>query len=102
MIRNIPNARIIFRIAQEMKYNNFSIVKVREAIKLITFLVVAGIYCYRHPERTGFYRFLFHYFEKFVTEYKHSFEREYGHFHPVIQDVVEKDLDRYLGGRSRY
>jgi len=47
----------------------------------------------RHPEHTVFYRVLFHYFEEFLKEYESRFEREYGYFRPIIQDVVEKYLD---------
>ncbi len=54
---------------------------------------MAGIYHQRHPERTVFYRVLFHYFDEFVVEYENRFEREYGYFRPVIQEVVEKYLD---------
>jgi len=39
------------------------------------------------------YRVLFHYFDEFVAEYENRFEREYGYFRPVIQEVVEKYLD---------
>ena len=49
---------------------------------------MAGIYRQRHPERTVFYRVLFHYFEEFVAEYEHRFEREYGYLRPVIQEIV--------------
>jgi hypothetical protein len=31
---------------------------------------MAGIYRQRHPERTVFYRVLFHYFDEFVAEYE--------------------------------
>jgi len=44
---------------------------------------VAGIYRKRHPERTVFYRVLFHYFEQFLSEYESRFEREYGYFHKI-------------------
>ena len=54
---------------------------------------MAGIYRQRHPERTVFYRVMFHYFEEFVSEYENRFEREYGYFRPVIKEVVEKYLD---------
>lgn len=54
---------------------------------------MAGVYHQRHPERTVFYRVLFHYFDEFVAEYENRFEREYGYFRPVIQEVVEKYLD---------
>jgi hypothetical protein len=54
---------------------------------------MAGIYRQRHPEHTVFYRVLFHYFERFLGEYEDRFEKEYGYFRPVIQDVVEKYLD---------
>jgi len=54
---------------------------------------VAGIYRQRHPEHTVFYQVVFHYFEEFLREYENRFEREYGYFRPIIQDVVEKYLD---------
>lgn len=54
---------------------------------------MAGIYRQRHPEHTVFYRVFFHYFERFLREYEDRFEKEYGYFRPVIQDVVEKYLD---------
>jgi len=38
---------------------------------------MAGIYRPRHPERTVFYRVLFHHFERFLAEYESRFEREY-------------------------
>ncbi len=40
------------------------------------------------PERTVFYRVLFHYFDSFLLEYENRFEREYGYLRPVIQEVV--------------
>jgi hypothetical protein len=46
-----------------------------------------------HPERTVLYRVLFHYFERFLMEYERRFEREYGHFRPVVREVVERYLD---------
>jgi ribosomal protein S27E len=54
---------------------------------------VPGIYRPRHPERTVLYRVIFHYFERFVTEYESRFERDYGYLRPVIKDVVERYLD---------
>jgi hypothetical protein len=54
---------------------------------------MAGIYRQRHPEHTVFYRVFFHYFERFLREHEDRFEKEYGYFRPVIQDVVEKYLD---------
>ena len=54
---------------------------------------MAGIYRQRHPERTVLYRVLFHYFERFLEEYEHRFEKEYGYLRPIIQDVVNKYLD---------
>jgi len=54
---------------------------------------MAGMYRQRHPERTVFYRVLFHYFEKFLSEYESRFEREYGFLRLVIKEVVEKYLD---------
>jgi len=35
-----------------------------------------------------FYRVLFHYFDEFVAEYENRFEREYGYFRPIIQEVT--------------
>ena len=52
-----------------------------------------GIYRKRLPEHTLFYRVFFYYFERFLREYEDRFEKEYGYFRPVIQDVVEKYLD---------
>lgn len=40
-----------------------------------------------------FYRVLFHHFERFLAEYETRFEREYGHFRPIIKEVVERYLD---------
>jgi hypothetical protein len=53
---------------------------------------MAGIYRQRHPEHTVFYRVFFYYFERFLREYESRFEKEYGYFRPVIQDVVERYL----------
>lgn len=54
---------------------------------------MAGIYRQRHPDHSVFYGVFFYYFEKFLREYEDRFEKEYGYFRPVIQDVVEKYLD---------
>ena len=54
---------------------------------------MAGVYRQRHPERTVLYRVLFHYFERFLEEYEHRFEKEYGYLRPIVQEVVEKYLD---------
>ena len=54
---------------------------------------MSRVYCPRHPERTVFYRVLFHYFESFLLEYENRFERHYGHLRSIIQEVV----DKYLG-----
>jgi hypothetical protein len=54
---------------------------------------VAGVYRPRHPERTVFYRVLFHYFDIFLSEYESRFEKEYGFFRPIIKEVVERYLD---------
>ena len=54
---------------------------------------MAGVYRQRHPERSVFYRVLFHYFESFLLEYESRFEREYGYFRPIIQEVVDHYLD---------
>ncbi len=52
-----------------------------------------GVYRPRHPERTVLYRVLFHYFDRFLTEYEQFFEKEYGFLRPVIKEVVERYLD---------
>jgi ribosomal protein S27E len=54
---------------------------------------VPGIYRPRHPERTVLYRVLFHNFDRFLTVYESRFEKEYGHFRPVVKEVVERYLD---------
>jgi len=54
---------------------------------------MSRVYCPRHPERTVFYRVLFHYFESFLLEYENRFERHFGHLRPIIQEVVDKYLD---------
>ncbi len=36
---------------------------------------------------------LFHYFDRFLTEYEGRFEKEYGFFRPIIKEVVERYLD---------
>lgn len=54
---------------------------------------MGGIYRQRHLEHTVFYRVFFYYFERFLREYEDRFEKEYGYFRPVIQEVVEKYLD---------
>jgi len=54
---------------------------------------VPGIYRPRHPERTALYRVLFHSVDRFLTAYESRFEKEYGHFRPVVKEVVERYLD---------
>ena len=54
---------------------------------------MSGVYRPRHPERTVLYRVLFHYFDRFLTEYEERFEKEYGFFRPIIKEVVERYLD---------
>jgi ribosomal protein S27E len=54
---------------------------------------VPGAYRPRHPERTVLYRVLFHYFDRFLTEYESCFEKEYGFLRPIIKEVVERYLD---------
>jgi len=54
---------------------------------------MAGVYCQQHPERTVLYRVLFHYFERFLEEYEHRFEKEYGYLRPIVENVVDKYLD---------
>lgn len=54
---------------------------------------MAGIYRPRHPERTVLYRVLFHYFDRFLSEYESRFEKEYGFLRPIVKEVVERYLD---------
>ncbi len=54
---------------------------------------MAGEYRPRHPERTVLYRVLFHHFERFLAEYESRFEREFGFFRPIVEEVVERYLD---------
>ncbi len=54
---------------------------------------MAGVYRPRHPERTAFYRVLFHYFDQFLAEYESRFEKEYGFFRQIVKEVVERYLD---------
>jgi ribosomal protein S27E len=54
---------------------------------------MTGVYQPRHPECTVLYRVLFHYLERFLSEYESRFERDYGYFRPIIKEVVEKYLD---------
>ena len=52
---------------------------------LILLPSTAGVYRPRHPEQTVLYLVLFHYFERFLSEYDERFEREYGYFRPIIK-----------------
>jgi len=36
---------------------------------------MAGVYRQRHPEQTVLYRVLFYYFDRFLGEYEHRFEK---------------------------
>ncbi len=45
---------------------------------------MAGVYRPRHPERTVLYRVLFHYFDRFLTEHEHRFEKDYGFLRLII------------------
>jgi ribosomal protein S27E len=54
---------------------------------------VTGVYRPRHPERTALYRVLFHYFDRFLSEYESRFQREYGFLRPIIKEVVDRYLD---------
>ncbi len=54
---------------------------------------MTGVYRPRHPERTVLYRVLFHYFDRFLSEYESRFEKPYGFLRPIIKEVVECYLD---------
>ncbi len=54
---------------------------------------MAEVYRKRHPEQTVLYRVLLHYFERFLQEYEHRFEKDYGYLRPIVQEVVDKYLD---------
>jgi len=47
-----------------------------------------GVYRPRHPARTVLYRVLFHYFDRFLSEYESRFEKPYGFFRPLIKEVT--------------
>ncbi len=49
-----------------------------------------GTYRPRHPERTVLYRVLFHNVDRFLAEYDRRFEKQYGHFRPIVKEVVER------------
>jgi len=53
----------------------------------------SGVYRPRHPERTAFYRVIFHYFDRFLAEYESRFEKEYGFLRPIVKEVVERYID---------
>ena len=48
-----------------------------------------GIYRPRQPQKTVLYRVLFHYFDRFLSEYESRFQREYGFFRPIVKEVAE-------------
>ena len=52
-----------------------------------------GIYRPRNSSRAVLYRVLFHNFDPFLTVYESRFEKEYGHFRPVVREVVEEWMD---------
>ncbi|MEO0249084.1 MAG: hypothetical protein ABIN58_05975 [candidate division WOR-3 bacterium] len=54
---------------------------------------MAGVYRPPHLGRTVLYRVLFHYFDRFLAEYEHRYEKEFGFFRSIIKEVVECDLD---------
>ena len=54
---------------------------------------MAEVYHQRHPERTVLYRVLFHYFERFLEEYEHRFEKEYGYLRPVIITKMSREVN---------
>ena len=43
--------------------------------------------------RAVLYRVLFHYVDRFLTEYEQCFEKEYGFLRAIIKEVVERYLD---------
>jgi hypothetical protein len=54
---------------------------------------VSGIYRPRHSARTVLCRVLFHHFGRFLIESESCFEKEYGLFRPIVNEVVELYLD---------
>jgi len=52
----------------------------------ITAPAMSRVYCPRHPERTVFYRVLFHYFESFLLEYEKKKLIKY------LKATTEKDI----------
>jgi hypothetical protein len=45
------------------------------------------------PERSPFYAVLHHYFDRFIREYEHRFERTFGPLHGIVMKTVERFLD---------
>jgi hypothetical protein len=46
----------------------------------------------RHPERTVLFRVLFHYFDRFLTEYESRFEKDYG----FLRELLSTELGERL------
>ncbi len=51
---------------------------------------MAGVYRPQHPERTVLFRVLFHYSDRFPTEYESRFKIEYGFFRRCWVEMIRK------------
>jgi hypothetical protein len=56
-------------------------------------MTVAGVYKRREPEKTDFYKIVFHYHEEYEEVYPKRFEKEYGYLRKRVIEVVRKFLD---------
>jgi hypothetical protein len=61
------------------------------------------LYRPRRPERSPFYAVLHHYFDRFIREYEHRFERTFGPLRGIVTKTVERFLNCGLpeGGFAR-
>ena len=80
-------------------------------IGILCFIIMAEVhtaasvktYKPRHPEKTPFYSVVYHYYDKFKAVYEECFQKEYGRWRGVIDEVVSKyfQCGTYLGGFAR-
>jgi len=53
----------------------------------------SGVYKRREPEKSDFYRIVFHYHEEYEKVYAERFEKEYGYLRKRVMEVIYKFLD---------
>ena len=51
------------------------------------------LYRRREPEKTPFYRLVYHNFEEYERVYEDRYEKEYGFFRTRVREVIYKFLD---------